>query len=660
MRSKTINRTGLQVLIIFLISCAVYLNTLPNEFVYDDNAQVLENPWIRDIKHLPEIFSRNVWSFRTGGTSNYYRPMMHVIYMFTYHVFGFKPWGFHLVNILFHSLNSVLLFLIVKMLSDLQAGWQASLQAGKPAGQSVSSLFSPAFIAALLFATHPIHTEAVSWVAGLPDLSYSLFFLLSFYFYIKAEGQYRGYYVLSLISFFLSTLSKEPALTLPFVLIANDYAFGIKTGNITNRLVRYVPYVLIGGIYVSLRVHALNGLIPNASYENSASSNYMIDVFPLFTEYLKDLLFPINPRFWHSFHPLESIFTAKGMISLAITCAYAMLCVAAWKKNRAVFLCLLFIVLPLLPAFYIKGISAKPYAERYLYLSSGGFVMLAAMLIVSLTHKIRRRGLIIAIMAISLTGLYSIQTIKRNAVWKNDLRLFSDTVSTSPDAALPRRQLGGILFNMGRLDEAIEQYRIALSLDENSAAGHANLGLALMKKGLTKEAIKEYQRAVEIDPGDVNVRLELGRAYAKSGSTDKAIEHYRIILKNNPDSVETNTALGAALAAKGSFNDAVAYYEKALSIDPGYAEALYNLGAAYANLGYLDKTVGYFEAAIRSRPDNAFYRNMLGITYGQRGLFDNAVEQFNMAVRLDPSESAYRENLERALKMKESSPEKNK
>ena len=118
--------------IIALIAFAVYFNTLFNGFVYDDNSQVLNNPWIRDVKHFQDIFSKSVWEFKAVPlVSNYYRPLMHIIYMFNYHIFGLSPWGFHLVNVLFHAVNSVLVFVIA-----------SRLLAGKPAGEQADKLTS--------------------------------------------------------------------------------------------------------------------------------------------------------------------------------------------------------------------------------------------------------------------------------------------------------------------------------------------------------------------------------------------------------------------------------------------------------------------------------------------------------------------------------------
>jgi hypothetical protein len=167
---------ALLIFIIFLVCLAVYCNALFNDFVYDDNDQVLENHWIRDVKYIPDIFTKSVSGFWGETTlSNYYRPLMHLIFMFNYYVFGLRPWGFHLVNILFHAGVSVLVFVIIWRL--LRASSSSSKRDEKG---FIRALQSPAFAGAMLFATHPIHTEAVAWVAGIPDLSYTFFFLFLF------------------------------------------------------------------------------------------------------------------------------------------------------------------------------------------------------------------------------------------------------------------------------------------------------------------------------------------------------------------------------------------------------------------------------------------------------------------------------------------------
>src|SRR3990172_9279629 len=150
-------------IIILLISLSVYCNTLFNGFVMDDYPNVLRNKWIKDIKYIPEIFSSNFWEL-SGEKTSFYRPLVHIIYMINYIFFGLKPWSFHLVNILFHSGTSLLVFFIT-----------AQIFKGILLSQKGYLLFPP-FISAIFFALHPIHTEAVAWVSGIMDISFAFFY----------------------------------------------------------------------------------------------------------------------------------------------------------------------------------------------------------------------------------------------------------------------------------------------------------------------------------------------------------------------------------------------------------------------------------------------------------------------------------------------------
>ena len=289
------------IIIIVLFSFGVYYNALFNGFVYDDDFQVLKNPWIKDVHHLPEIFSKSVWSFKAEHViSNYYRPLMHMSYMLSYYLFGLKPWGFHLVNMLFHAGVSVLVFLITSRL----------LGESKPS--TSSQYLSPPFIAGMLFASHPIHTEAVTWIAGLPDVAFTFFYLLSFYLYMLfQDGAKRGY-LLSILSFAVATLLKEPALTLPIMLIAYDYQVKKLDETISAGIKRFIPYVVVSVVYLLVRYYALKSFAPSESYAELSNYQFIINVFPLFGQYLASLLWPFNLNLWHTFHPISSLFEAKG------------------------------------------------------------------------------------------------------------------------------------------------------------------------------------------------------------------------------------------------------------------------------------------------------------------------------------------------------------
>jgi len=521
------------IMILLLVSFAVYFNALFGDFVYDDKEQVVNNPWIRDIGNIPTIFSRSVWSFQPGlSTWNYYRPLMHIVYMLNYHVFGLKPWGFHLVNILFHCGVSALVFLIIRgFLTEHRV--------------TTSSVYlSPPFMAAMLFASHPIHTEAVTWVAGLPDVAFTFFYLLSFYLYILfREGAKTGY-LFSILSFSVATLFKEPALTLPIMLIAYDYQMKKFDETLLVGIKRYIPYIVVSGIYLLVRYHALGSFAPLESYTDLSTYQFIINVFPLFREYLTSLLWPFNLNFWHTFHPISTLIEANGMISIVVTVIFIFLvALAAYKKKKIYFVGLLLLIIPLLPAFYIKGISGKPYAERYLYLPSVGYVLLLAILLSRAKDKLPRAAKSVTIVFIAIVGLYTVGTINRNKVWKDNFYFWSDTVKKSPDNAIAHNELALAYVTQGQLDRAIAELQTILRLMPDNANAHISLGNVYVAQGQLDRAIAEFQEALRLKPNSAIAHKNLARAYASQGQLDRAIAEFQTALRLKPDFNEAQQGL---------------------------------------------------------------------------------------------------------------------
>jgi len=682
------------IVIILIVSIGVYLNTLSNEFVYDDKTLVLKNHWIRDVKYIPEIFLTDTWAFKGEGSPlNFYRPLMHIIYMIDYHIFGLKPWGFHLTNVLFHAGVSVLVFLIFSMLIN-----QLRFLNLKPKiSNQKSEILSPAFIAALLFAAHPIHTEAVTCVAGIGDPSFTLFYLLSFYLYIypvrdkyingiKADGKWGKKIILSVFFFFLATLCKEPALTLPLLLLAYDYSIS-KTSPHTLQFTlpgiikRYLPYLIASGAYFILRTYAIGGFAPLKRHAQLSNYEYVINIFPLFIQYLEKLILPVNLNAFHVFHPVSSILQWKGIIALILTLGFIFI-VYIFRKHKVVFLSLLWIVIPLLPVLYIPALGENTFTERYLYLSSVGFVVLVSLTIerISQLKALRHRvNFVIVSMLIILTGLYSAGTIKRNYIWRDNYSLWTDTVEKSPGGYIPHNNLGSANFEQQRFedaikeymiaiklkpdypdphfnlaliysrqkkfDEAIKEYMIALSLRPNETETHNNLGNVYFEQQRFEDAIKEYMIAIKLKPDYPDPHFNLALIYSRQKKFDEAIKEYMITIKLKPDSPKPHNDIGNIYAEYGRFDEAIREYLIALRLNPEDAETHNNIANAYMEKGEIDKAFEHYEIALKLSPDYVGAHYSLGLAYLKKGLRLKAGEQFKTALKLRPDFTPAREAL---------------
>ncbi len=581
---------------VLIASLAVYFNTLFNGFVFDDAQNIVGNRWIKDITYIPAMFTSHVAGFDNIYQTSYYRPFVHVIYLLAYQVFGLHPWGFHLVNVLFHSGVSILVFLIVSRLFDERHPSDLSSQPFSAATPPISPLLkkrpggmlSPPFFAALLFAVHPIHTEAVAWISGVMDLSSAFFFLLSFYLYMRAEGKMNRVYALSLVSFLLAALSKEPALTLPLVLIVYDHVIR-KQKIVTGRAVKtYVPYFLIAGMYFVMRLNALGGFAPSKKFIEMTNYQYVINTFPLFIEYIRKLLLPLDLSALYVFHPVNSLSDPKAFLPLILTAV--LLSLALLSKKDILILGIMLFVIPLLPALYIPALGDVAFAERYLYLPSVGFVIVMALLC-SRAYSMIPNRIVVTGAVIALLAVFGVATVGRNSVWKDEFSLWTDTVRKSPESAVAREYLGYALYERGQVEEAIECYLMALQLKPDYEDAHINLGIAYAARGRIDEAIDHYMKALRIQPNSVEGHNNLGLAYAAKGWTDRAMEQYQI----------------------------------ALSINPYFAKAYNNLGSAYGNEG---------------------------LTQGDENLLDKAIVNFRYAASLDPDNPLYSDNLAAASEAK--------
>ena len=656
------------IIVIVLVSLAAYSSVLFNGFVYDDNSQVIDNPWIKDLSHLGDIFSKSVWSFLSGSTiSNYYRPFMHIGYMLTYQVFGLKPMGFHLVNLLVHAGVSVLVFLIISGLLK------------ESASPAPYSYLSPPFVAALLFATHPIHTEAVAWVAGFPELSFSFFSLLSFYLYVRSSEGFDANYLLSAASFVLAIFSKETALTVLAFFVVHDFVLKRARTRPFAYFKRYVPFLSATGVYLLLRLRALGGMAPQKAHPDLTAFQYVINIFPLLMKYIEKLLLPVNLNAFHVFHPISSVLELKGIVSLAVVIILVFIAHAAFRKNKLAFFGMSWIVIPLLPVLYIPGLGENTFAERYLYLPSFGFAILYALLISYVWNNASRWAAGFTALSFVLAGLYFAGTAYRNTIWTNDYSLFSDTVKKSPDGVIPHNNLGVACRDKGLVDEAIEQYRIALRIDPSYpdaynnlgvayrdkglidkameqyrsalrlkpdyAEAHNNLGVAYRSKGLIDEAINQYQIALSLKPDYPKAHTNLGLIYRDKGLTDKAIEQYQIALKSGAAPADVYNNLGVAYRDKGQIDDAIDQYRSALRLDPDYAEAHNNLGVAYRDKGLIDKALEEYLTASKLKPDYADPYNNIGVVYWGKGLTDEAISQYQTALKLNSDYAEAHNNL---------------
>ena len=502
---------------LFFVASLVYWNTLGGEFIKDDIYQVLGNEWIKDFSNVGKVFTSSAWGFMTdGGEQGYYRPWMHVFYMVSYSLSELQPWGYHIINIILHALNTVLLFILALALFKDEGVLEVEGLA-KPA----------AFFAALLFATHPINTEAVAWVAAVPELSFTFFTFLALILY------QRGSFFLSAAFFFVAAFAKETALALPFILLALDLSLRrTRISPLSEWVKRYWPYMLGVVVYFAFRFSAVGGAEVGVEGENLSGMGMAVNLPPLIFEYFKKLFIPIDLVYFHHirFDIIGSLFEVRGLLYFALAVVFFLFTLWTFRAIPFVFFSIIWIVAPLLPILALSVITGIPtFSERYLYLSSAGFSMLIVFVlfkVASAKAKDEARNktvLVISALVVVLAIVYSVATFERNRVWHTSIGLWADVVEKAPQNMTARLWYGKDLARAGRLEEAANAYReaIRVSSTEDLMDGiHNNLGVVYAKLGKIEAAALEFKTALVIDSQNEEARKNLEAALAMLRSFD--------------------------------------------------------------------------------------------------------------------------------------------
>ena len=560
--------------ILALAVVGVFYNGLDNGFVWDDQVQIVDNPWIKDVAYLDDLFSADVFRhYQTVETTNYYRPVAHVVYMATWQLFGSSARAFHAVNLLLHLAVTVMVLLIAqRLLAAPSVPGEEGRRGEGASGQRDAPMGWAALLAALLFAVHPIHTEAVDWISGIMEPLYTLFGLLSFYFFLDlVQRRSRASLLLSALLFLLALFSKETAVLLLPLFFFWDLSQAKELSIRKIRYGDYLPYVLVVAFYLAMRTHALDRFIPLDMHPDLTTYDCVINIFPLFVQHLWKLVWPVDLNVFHVFRPVRSILEPRALLGLIVSVGYLVSLYWWWKRDRLVCFSLLLILLPLLPFFYIRGIAPVLFAEQHLYLPSLGFVLLLARLALWVDSGDRNLRYGLWVSCLVVICLFYVATVRRNPVWKDNLTLWSDAVSKSPDSGFVHESLAGALLARGRIDEAIQHYELTLKNDPSpSARVYNNIGIAYSERGWTDRAIEAFTRSLQIRPDYARAHLGLGIAFYQKGWTEKAIDELRLAIIYDPYLADAHHNLGVAYIKLGNRSEAEKAMGQASKLDPEY------------------------------------------------------------------------------------------
>ncbi|NIP38178.1 MAG: tetratricopeptide repeat protein [Candidatus Dadabacteria bacterium] len=506
---------------IFVISILVFLPSIKNDFVWDDEEVIEKTHFLYKASSIKDII---IPSTAEHKKALYYRPVHYISIVFDNYLWGVRSFGFHLTNILLHALNSLLVFFLFRLV----------LREYKVS----DSEFTP-LIGAVLFVLQPIHTESVSWVAGRTDMLSALFFLLAFIFHIKLKKN-RLLLPLAGISYFLSLLSKELAIAFPLVVLSFDYlSKNLRRSNI----LIYFCYLALTILYLYLRGRAYINVpeIEIIAENTDKAGSLFIYLEPArillnsYFFYIYKLLFPVDLNAFIAAVPKDSFYTLSSLITLVFICSLTFY--FGLKKHSLLLFSFLFVLFTLGPSVTValSGIAATPLAERYLYLPSVGFIIMITYLINKLRYRLSSNVVVIIFTLIALS--YLVLCINRQAVWKDSLSLWTDTSSKSYLSPIVHTNYGSALADEGQYEKAIKEFRIALSPelgDSNRGKALSSINLGNVYISLEKYSLAEkwFIRANKFDPSYGRTYYHLGLINFIKAETTSSKKYYKTAEKH--------------------------------------------------------------------------------------------------------------------------------
>ncbi|MGH9432285.1 MAG: tetratricopeptide repeat protein [Terriglobia bacterium] len=678
---------SLYLIVLFLLAVIPYLNTLFNGFVYDDNTQVLNNPYILNFRHLRAIFTTTAWSYQGGAVSvtNYYRPLMTVGYLFCHALFGMLAYGYHLMNVLLYAGSTLLVFAVTARMFKRR---------------------DVAFLAAAVFALHPVHTETVAWIAGVTGLELTVFYLLAFWFFLRlpqAGGRRSDGAMLGMmVSFLLALLSKEQAMTFPA--LATFYEYTCREDrhqtSWSGKLARYGPLWLLAVAYWLFRVNVLGGFAPVIQLPNFSWAATLFSALALVAQYAGKLFWPVRLCAFYVFHPSSRLADPRVIAGLGVLGAGLVLFFACWNRARPISFALAWFIATLAPVLNARWMSASVFSERYLNLPSIGFCWLIAWVGIQvwdavaavspppvlrvnplgaedsaatvlrvkpfgaedsaatvlrvkplgaevsaaiappskLSRRFARRSaarLVLAAVACLIAIAAAMRIVIRNRDWRNDIALYTKTLAQSPDANQILNNLGTVYWQRGQTEEARRCWERALALRPSKDIFLNNLGLYYTRRRRYAEAESYYRRAMLAKPNYADAHFNLGSLLLQEGKWPQAELQLRAAIALSPLNSDAHNEMAKLDLATARPDAAEAEFKKSLAAKPNIT-ALEGLGKMEMQAGRFSRAKREFQRALKLNTYDSQARFGVAALDASAGHLQEAITEYEAGLRSDP------------------------
>ncbi len=624
-------------LLLSLLVIVIYSNTFSASFHFDDEQNIVTNPQIKGLSNFLDFSASRYVGFLS--------------FALNYHFGRLDVFGYHLVNLLIHITNGLLVYTLVLLVfkTPLMGPSSAALLEPSAGGIAQPSAWI-AFITALLFLVHPLQTQAVTYIVQRFTSLATLFYLLSIVCYLKwrlagpdSKGR-TAWYAGAFVSTLLAMKTKEISFTLPFMILWVEAIFFWPLTR--KQWGALIPFLL------TLPIIPLSSLATLGEAEGGFARettdigrlDYLFTQFRVIVTYLRLLVLPIGQNLDYDYPIYHSLLEPAVLLSFFFLSLLVGLAVylVFFSQHRLLAFGLLWFFLTLSIESSIIPIRDVIFEHR-LYLPSVGLILAASAGVVEGLHRWR---MAVSIGVAVVVVLFSVATYQRNRVWNDEVSLWADVVQKSPNKARGYINLGAVCVNQNRLEEAVKAYKAAITLlTFKPDLAHANLNLALSYNNLgyiynklenLDEAIQAYKTALKFNPDYALAHNNLGNTYKKLERLDEAIQEYKTASTLVPDLVDAHYNLGVVYYEQGRLSEAIVAFKEAVQLKPDFVLAHNKLGNAYKKLERLDEAIQEYKTALTLRPDLAQVHYNLGLIYYEQGKLPEAITVFQGVLQLQP------------------------
>ena len=599
---------------------AAYWPALSGKFIWDDDS------WTTSIEGLLRDFSGLCALWRHPSALQQYYPLAGTTFWLDYHLWGLWTLPYHVENVALHA-GAALLF------------WQLLRRLEVPG----------AWLAAGIFALHPVMVESVAWITERKNVLSLVFFLSSLLAYGRfaafwegtndsAAPRRWGAYALAFVLSFCAMLSKTTTFSLPAVIVLIGWW---KRGSLQWKkdMLPTLPFfaVAIGQGLTTLWLEMNHVGAKGPDFATTFPERCLV-AGRAFWFYIGKLIWPANLCFVYPHWKLDV--ASLGQWFYPVTALVVLYSFWRLRKRigRGPAAGAFFFVGTLFPLLGFMNAYGMRYAfvwNHWVYLPSLGLIALATALVVRGTDHFHQ-GFVFKGLAVVVLLVLMVLTRRECKTYTDLETLWRTTIVRNPGCWMAHNNLGDVFDRKGQTDEAIHQFQEAIRLKPDYAEAHKNFGNALLKQGRLDKAIGQYKEAIRLDPDYTRAHNNLGTALEKKGRLDEAVEQYKKAIEIEPDYAEAHYNLGNTLGQKGQLDEAVSQYREAIRLKPGDAEAHNNLAVVLDKQGKVDEAIEQLQAAIRLKPDYAEAHYNLGTALGQEGRTAEAIEQYQSGIRLRP------------------------